>query len=558
MQFAVYALTGVVTVTVTHALPTGVDLLHDPSLNKGTAFTEAERDALGLRGLLPPRVFTIREQEERTLENYHQQALPLQKYIMMAALQDRNETLFYRTVLDHVSEMMPIIYTPTVGEACQKLGHIFRRPRGIYVSRHDRGRIREVLENWPRRDVDVIVVTDGERILGLGDLGAQGMGIPIGKLALYTALAGVHPRRCLPITLDVGTNNAQLLSDPLYFGTLERRLRGAEYEEFVEEFVLAVQEVFPGVLLQFEDFATENAIHLLEKYRNRICTFNDDIQGTAGVTLAGLIAANRLTKRALHEEQILFYGAGEAASGIGNLIVSAIVKQGIPVEKARSRIWFVDSKGLVVKSRTDLAHHKQPYAHEHESLKSLEDIVEALQPTCLIGVSGQPQSFTETILRRMGEFNERPIIFSLSNPTAKSECTAEQAYRLTDGRAIFASGSPFPPCDYKGRRLVPGQGNNAYVFPGLGLGIIASRARHVTDEMFYVAARTLAHLVTPEYLEKGTVFPPLEHIRQVSAAIATAVAQEAYDSGLAQAPKPADLPSYLRSLMYEPEYESYV
>jgi len=558
IQSAFQALTGVVTVTVTHDLPTGVDLLHDPTLNKGTAFTEAERDALGLRGLLPPRVFTIREQEQRILENYHQQTSPLQKYIMMAALQDRNETLFYRTVLDNVSEMMPVIYTPVVGEACQKLGHIFRRPRGIYLSRYDRGHVREVLENWPRRDVDVIVVTDGERILGLGDLGAQGMGIPIGKLALYTSLAGIHPRRCLPITLDVGTNNAQLLSDPLYFGTLERRLRGAEYDEFVEEFVMAVQDVFPGVLLQFEDFATENAIRLLEKYRNRICTFNDDIQGTAGVTLAGLIAANRLTKRPLHEERILFYGAGEAASGIGNLIVSAMVKLGMPVDKARGRIWFVDSKGLVVKSRTDLAHHKLPYAHDHKPLKALDEIVEALKPTCLIGVSGQPQAFTEQILRRMGEFNERPMIFSLSNPTAKSECTAEQAYRNTDGRAVFASGSPFPPCEYKGRRLVPGQGNNAYVFPGVGLGVIASRAKHVTDEMFYVAARALAHLVTPASLEQGAIFPPLENIRDVSAAIALAVAQEAYDSGLAQAPRPADLESHIRSLMYQPEYEVFV
>ncbi|HEX9633105.1 MAG TPA: NAD-dependent malic enzyme [Gemmatimonadales bacterium] len=544
--------------TATHALPAGVDLLHDPALNKGTAFTEAERDALKLRGLLPPRVFTIREQEARILENYHQKTSPLEKYVMMAALQDRNETLFYRTVLDNVSEMMPIIYTPTVGEACQKLGHIFRRPRGLYISLHDRGRIRETLEHWPHRDVDVIVVTDGERILGLGDLGAQGMGIPIGKLALYTALAGIHPRRCLPITLDIGTNNAQLLSDSLYFGILRKRARGDEYAQFVDEFVWAVQDVFPGVLLQFEDFATENAIHLLETYRNQICTFNDDIQGTAGVTLAGLIAANRLTKRPLQDEQILFYGAGEAASGIGNLIVSAIAKQGISPEKARGRIWFVDSKGLVVKSRRDLAHHKQPYAHDHEFIKGLEDIVDAVKPTCIIGVSGQPQTFTEQILRKMGQFNERPTIFSLSNPTAKSECTAEQAYRYTDGRAIFASGSPFPPCQYNGKTYIPGQGNNAYIFPGLGLGVIASRARHVTDEMFYVAAKTLAHLVTEEYLAQGTVFPPLERIREVSHAIAMAVATEAYDSGLATAPKPKNLAAHVRSLQYEPDYEVYL
>ncbi|MDH4044750.1 MAG: NAD-dependent malic enzyme [Gemmatimonadota bacterium] len=532
--------------------------MQNPALNKGTGFTEAERDALKLRGLLPPRVFTIQEQEARILENFRQKTSALEKYIMMAALQDRNETLFYRTVLDNVSEMMPIIYTPTVGEACQKLGHIFRRARGLYISLHDRGKIRDVLENWPRRDVDVIVVTDGERILGLGDLGAQGMGIPIGKLSLYTALAGIHPQRCLPITLDVGTNNAQLLSDSLYFGILQKRARGDEYAEFVDEFVMAVQRVFPGVVLQFEDFATENAIHLLETYRNRICTFNDDIQGTAGVTLAGLLAANRLTKRPLQDEQILFYGAGEAASGIGNLIVSAIVKQGITPEQARSRIWFVDSKGLVVRSRTDLARHKLPYAHEHEGIKDLEKIVEALRPTCIIGVSGQPQTFTEQILHKMGEFNERPMVFSLSNPTANSECTAEQAYRYTDGRAIFASGSPFPPCQYDGKTFIPGQGNNAYIFPGLGLGVIASRAKHVTDEMFYIAASTLAHMVTEEYLAQGTIFPPLERIREVSHAIGTAVAQEAYDTGLATAPRPKNLSEYVRSLQYEPEYEMYL
>lgn len=544
--------------TDTHHPPTGIDLMQNPALNKGTGFTEAERDALKLRGLLPPRVFTIQEQEARILENFRQKTSALEKYIMMAALQDRNETLFYRTVLDNVSEMMPIIYTPTVGEACQKLGHIFRRARGLYISLHDRGKIRDVLENWPRRDVDVIVVTDGERILGLGDLGAQGMGIPIGKLSLYTALAGIHPQRCLPITLDVGTNNAQLLSDSLYFGILQKRARGDEYAEFVDEFVMAVQRVFPGVVLQFEDFATENAIHLLETYRNRICTFNDDIQGTAGVTLAGLLAANRLTKRPLQDEQILFYGAGEAASGIGNLIVSAIVKQGITPEQARSRIWFVDSKGLVVRSRTDLARHKLPYAHEHEGIKDLEKIVEALRPTCIIGVSGQPQTFTEQILHKMGEFNERPMVFSLSNPTANSECTAEQAYRYTDGRAIFASGSPFPPCQYDGKTFIPGQGNNAYIFPGLGLGVIASRAKHVTDEMFYIAASTLAHMVTEEYLAQGTIFPPLERIREVSHAIGTAVAQEAYDTGLATAPRPKNLSEYVRSLQYEPEYEMYL
>jgi malate dehydrogenase (oxaloacetate-decarboxylating)(NADP+) len=426
------------------------------------------------------------------------------------------------------------------------------------VTVRDRGRIRQVLENWPTRAVDVIVVTDGERILGLGDQGAQGMGIPIGKLSLYSALAGIHPQRTLPITLDVGTNNAQLLSDPLYTGLLQQRLRGAEYDAFVEEFVNAVQELFPGVLLQFEDFATENAMHLLARYRDRICTFNDDIQGTAGVTLAGLIGATRLTRRPLSQQRLLFYGAGSAATGIANLIVSAMVKDGVTQDAGRAQIWFVDSKGLVVKNRTDLAEHKQPYAHDHAPIKDLADVVEAVKPTAIIGVSGQPQTFTEKILRRMGELNTRPIVFSLSNPTAKSECTAEQAYRYTEGRAIFASGSPFPPVELNGKTFVPGQGNNAYVFPGLGLGVIAARARRVTDEMFYVAAKTLAHMVSEADIERGTIFPSLSTIREVSAAIATAVAQEAYDSGLATAPKPKDMGSHVRSLMYQPCYRSYV
>lgn len=544
--------------TARREVPAGVQLLHDPSLNKGTGFTEAERDALGLRGLLPPRVFTQEEQMLRVMGNYHQKTTPLEKYIFMSALQDRNEALFYRVIMEHTAELMPIIYTPTVGEACQKFGQIFRRARGLYVTARDRGRVKQVLENWPTRNVDVIVVTDGERILGLGDQGAQGMGIPIGKLALYSGLAGIHPQRCLPITLDVGTNNAQLLSDPLYIGILEQRLRGAEYDALVEEFVTAVQAVFPGVLLQFEDFATENALHLLARYRHRVCTFNDDIQGTAGVTLAGIIAANRLTRRPLYQERLLFYGAGSAATGIANLIVSAMVKEGITADAGRGQIWFVDSKGLVVKSRTDLAEHKVPYAHDHPFIKDLADVVDAVKPTAIIGVSGQPQTFTERVLTRMGEINQRPIVLSLSNPTAKSECTAEQAYRYTNGRAIFASGSPFPPVEFQGRTIVPGQGNNAYVFPGLGLGVIASRAKFVTDEMFYVAAKALAHFVSEADIERGTIFPPLSTIREVSGAIATAVAQEAYDSGLATAPRPKDLASHVRSLMYQPCYRSYV
>lgn len=539
------------------AYPQGMDLLHDPRFNKGTAFTEAERDALSIRGLLPPRVLTQKEQQARVLGNLRRKSSDLEKYIFMVSLQDRNERLYYRTVIDNVAEMMPIIYTPTVGEACREFGHIFRRPRGLYVSSADRGRIRQLLRNWPEKNVAVIVVTDGERILGLGDLGAQGMGIPIGKLALYTACAGVPPWRCLPITLDVGTNNETLLGDPLYLGLPHRRLRGAEYDTLVEEFVMAVQETFPSALLQFEDFATENAFRLLDRYRDQICTFNDDIQGTAGVALAGVLSAGRITGRALKDQKILFFGAGAAATGIANLIVSAMHAEGISEAKARLNCWFLDSKGLVVHSRTDLADHKKPYAHDHPFLADLLGATRALRPTALVGVSAQPNTFTEPVLRAMAEINERPIIFALSNPTSKSECTAEQAYQATDGRCVFAAGSPFNPVVYKDRTYLPAQGNNAYIFPGLGLGVLAAGARRVTDAMFDAAARTLARALTPELLARGLIYPPLTSIRAVSLEIATAVARVAWNKGLAMKPEPNDVTVYVRSQMYEPDYVPY-
>jgi len=532
----------------------GIDLLHDPLRNKGTAFSEGERDALGLRGLLPPRVLTIDDQERRVLANFERIRDQLDRYIYMIALQDRNETLFYRTVIDHVEQMLPIIYTPTVGEACRQFGNIFRRSRGLYVSDQDRGRVAELVANWPRKDIDVIVVTDGERILGLGDLGAYGMGIPIGKLSLYTACAGIHPARCLPVMLDVGTNNEALRADPLYIGLVQPRVRGDAYLELVEEFVRAVTEAFPGVLVQFEDFATENAFALLRRYRDRVTAFNDDIQGTAAVTLAGLLAAGRISGRPLVDQHLLFLGAGAAAVGIADLIVGAMVRDGLDEAAARSRCWFVDSKGLVVGSRTDLAQHKLPYAHDHAFIPDLLQAVQTLSPTGLIGVSAQPRTFTEPVLRAMAAANERPIVFALSNPTSKAECTAEEAYRSTEGRAVFASGSPFDPVEYAGRRHVPGQGNNAYVFPGVGLGVVVSKARRVTDEMFHAAARTLADRVLAESLERGTVYPSLTTIRSVSHAIAVAVAQVAYDAGLATRPRPADLDQAVRAAMYEPVY----
>jgi len=535
----------------------GSEILHDPRFNKGTAFTDAERDALQIRGLLPPRVFTQKEQQTRVLENFRRKSSDLEKHIFMVALQDRNERLYYRTVIDNLAEMLPIIYTPTVGEACRLFGHIFRRPRGFYVSSADRGRVRQVLQNWPEKEVSIVVVTDGERILGLGDLGAHGMGIPIGKLALYTACAGVQPSLCLPVTLDVGTNNELLLADPLYTGLPQHRLRGPDYDSLVDEFLMAVHETFPGVLVQFEDFATENALRLLHRYRDRICTFNDDIQGTAAVVLAGLLSAGRITGRSLKDQKILFYGAGAAASGIASLIVSAMQSEGLSEEQSRGNCWFVDSKGLIVKSRADLAEHKKPYAHDYPFIADLLGSVQALRPTALIGVSAQQDSFTQAVLQAMSEINGQPIIFALSNPTSKSECTAQQAYAATDGRCVFAAGSPFDPVAHKGRTYVPGQANNSYIFPGLGLGVIAAGARNVTDSMIDAAARTLAATVTEESLARGLTYPPLASIREVSLDIAVAVARAAWQRGLATRPQPEDVMAYVRSLMYEPDYPSY-
>jgi malate dehydrogenase (oxaloacetate-decarboxylating)(NADP+) len=467
--------------------------------------------------------------------------------------------LFYRLVLDHPEEMIPLIYTPTVGQACLEYGAIYRRSRGLFVTLRERGRIAEVLRLWPHERARLIVVTDGERILGLGDLGALGMGIPIGKLALYTACAGVHPYYTLPITLDVGTDNAALLDGEFYIGMKQKRVRGAAYDEFIDEFVDAVATVFPHALLQWEDFGNTNAFRLLHRHRTRVPSFNDDIQGTAAVALAGLLAALPLTRGKLEDQRLLFLGAGEAGTGIADLYVSAAVARGLSEVEARRRCWFVDSKGLVVQSRRpDLAEHKLPYAHEHPFLATLTEAVQALKPTALIGVSGMPATFTREIIGTMAQLNERPVIFALSNPTSKAECTAEQAYTWSGGRAIFASGSPFAPVVHNGQRFVPGQGNNIYIFPGIGLGALASEAREVTDAMFLAAAQTLARLVTPDDLAVGRVYPPLSKIRDVSLQIATAVAALAHESGLARAARPEDLAADIRARMFEPVYADYV
>jgi malate dehydrogenase (oxaloacetate-decarboxylating)(NADP+) len=533
----------------------GAALLHDPGLNKGTAFTDEERDLLHLRGLLPPRVLTLDQQLEKTLASFRGKATDLEKYIYLISLQDRNERLFYRLVTEHLAETMPIIYTPTVGQACQRYAHLWRRPRGLFISANDRGRMISVMRNWPSTAVRIIVVTDGERILGLGDLGANGMGIPVGKLSLYTACAGVHPDWCLPITLDVGTDNETLLADPLYIGLQQRRLRGAAYDELIAEFMAAAAAVFPKAIVQFEDFGNSNAFRILKTFQNRAACFNDDIQGTAAVTLAALWSALRMRPaEPLGSRNLLFLGAGEAGTGIGELVVAAMVRDGMPEGVARSRCWFVDSKGLVTKSRTDLVDHKIPFAHDHAPLPDLLSAVRALRPAALIGVSGQPRTFTRAIVEAMSEINEWPIVFALSNPTSKSECTAAEAYEWSGGRAIFASGSPFPAVEWSGRALVPSQANNAYIFPGVGLGAIACGARRVTNEMFMAAARVLADTADKADLERGSVFPPLDRIRSISASIAAAVAGVAYDRGLSTEPRPQDLRAFVERHMFVPGY----
>ena len=531
----------------------GLALLRDPLLNRGTAFTAQERDALGLRGFLPAAVLSMEAQVERVLTNLRSAPSDLEKYVALNSLHDRNEALFFRIVCDHIDEIQPLIYTPTVGLACQKYGLIFQRPRGLFISANDRGRIAEILANWPY-PAKLIVVTDGERILGLGDLGANGMGIPVGKLSLYSACAGIHPESCLPVMLDVGTNNEEFLIDPYYIGLRQRRITGAPYDEFVDEFVTAARAAFPGVLIQFEDFANHSAFRLLHKYRDDACVFNDDIQGTAAVALAGLFSALRINGGKLREQRVLFLGAGEAATGIADLVVSAMMAEGLSEADAVLRNWLVDSKGLVVKGRSGLSGHKMRYAHDQEPIGEFLTAINMLKPTAIIGVAAVGGAFTPDVLQSMAELNDRPIVFALSNPTSKAECSAEQAYRHTLGRALFACGSPYDPVKLDGLTFVPRQGNNSYIFPGVGLGVIASGARLVTDEMFMAAAHTLAQSVTEADLAQGSLYPALPRIREVSAQIAAAVADVAYQRGLANGPPPNDLLGYVQSRMYDPHY----
>ena len=482
----------------------------------------------------------------------------LQKYLFLSDLQSRNEVLFFAVLMLDPASFMPLVYTPTVGEACQKFDHIFRASRGMYLPISAKGRLRELLANWPQPDVRFIVATDGERILGLGDLGVGGMGIPVGKLALYTACAGVPPQLTLPVMLDVGTNNQALLEDPLYLGLRQNRVRGAEYDAFIEEFVQAVQELFPKSCLQWEDFANINAVPILARYRDKICTYNDDIQGTAAVALAGVLAALRITGQKLTEQRFLFLGGGSAATGIAELISEAMALEGLPIDRARVCNWLFDVNGLMVTSRTDLADFQKPFAHAHAPINTFVAAVETIRPTGIIGVSTVPKLFNQPVIEAMARINERPIIFPYSNPTSRSECTAEEAYKWSAGRAVFASGSPFPPVQIDGKTLVPGQGNNVYIFPAIGMAVLATEAKRVTEEMFIIAARAVAEQVTEANLATGLIYPPTSNILDASLHTAAKIAEYIFDHDLAGIARPDDIDAHVRARAYKPVYPAQV
>jgi len=541
----------------------GEDVLRDPFTNKGTAFTAGEREALGLDGLVPPAISTMAQQLARVYENYRAKQTQIGRYIHLASLQDRNETLFFRLVHDHIDEMMPIVYTPVVGEACQRFSHIYRRPRGLYISYQQRDRIDAVLANHPRPPA-VIVVTDGERILGLGDQGVGGMGIPTGKLSLYTACAGIPPSLTLPIMLDVGTDNQERLDDPLYLGLRHKRIRGTDYQAFIDEFVAAVIRVYPGAVLQWEDFLKGNALTQLARFRDRLCTFNDDIQGTASVVVAGVYAALRITGQRMRDQRVVLGGAGASAQGIADLLVSALCADGLSLDEARRRISTVDSRGLVTQARPNLEDFKATYARpvaetaaftcQDPAHITLEDTIANVRPTILVGTSGTAGLFSEAIVRAMAAVNERPIVFPLSNPTSKAECTAAQAIEWSEGRAIVATGSPFDPVTYRGREYRIGQGNNAFIFPGVGLGLWVGGVRRVTDAMFLAGAQALAALVQESDLARGAVYPELTRIRDCSHAVACAVIRCAVAEGHAAAAMLDGLETTVRHAMWVPNY----
>jgi malate dehydrogenase (oxaloacetate-decarboxylating)(NADP+) len=531
----------------------GIDVLKDKRISKSTAFNAEEKKQFGLRGLLPYAISSQEIQKLRVIENIRRKESNIEKYIFLSALQDRNERLFYRTVIDYMPEILPIIYTPTVGEVCQQFSHIYRIDKGFYITPEDKGDIAELLDNWPEKDVRVIVVTDGSRILGLGDLGCNGMGIPIGKLSLYTAGGGIRPEYCLPVMLDMGTDNEDLLHELMYLGYPHKRLKGAEYDEIVEEFVMAVQQKYPKALIQFEDFVTHNAYKLLHRYQDRVLCFNDDIQGTAAVALAGVFTSLRITGGTLCDQRIMFLGAGSAATGIADLMLKEMVQEGLSEQDALSRLSFVDINGLLVDGSESIMPHNEKYVRSDTKM-SFPEAIKALQPTILIGASGARGAFSREIIELMAELNERPVIFALSNPTSKSECTAEEAYQYSGGRVVFASGSPFNPVTVEDKTYVPGQANNVYIFPGVGLGAIAVEATRLPDSVFLVAAAELARQIHASDLETGTLYPRMTSLRTISFEIAVAVAEHLYDLGLGRLEKPKNIRQHIKNMMYDPTY----
>jgi malate dehydrogenase (oxaloacetate-decarboxylating)(NADP+) len=532
----------------------GIELLQDPLLNKSTAFTEAEKQALGIVGLVPDVTESMDMQLSRVNVQLGHKATDIDRYIYLVNLLDHNETLFYRTVMSDPARFLPIVYDPTIGEACLKFGHIYRQTRGMYLSTTRRGSVKEILRNWPQKDVRFICVTDGGRILGLGDLGANGAGIPIGKLQLYTACAGVPPQYLLPMYLDAGTNNRQYLHDPLYLGMRKTRPPTEELYSFVDEFMEAVQEVFPKCCVHFEDWTGMDAVHLLERYRNKYCCYNDDVQGTAGITLAGMINAAKLKGTKLKDETYLFLGAGSAGIGLANLLCSALVQQGLTLKEAQSRVHMFDINGLLESTRTDLVDFQKPYAHKHAPTRDFVAAIESIKPTTIIGVSTIGGAFTKEVIEAMSRINERPVVLALSNPTEHAECTAEQAYTWSKGNAIYAAGVQFPPVHLGGRTLVPGQANNFYIFPAVGMAIYATQASRVTDEMFIEAAAGVADRVSPDLLKQGLLYPLQANILETEIQTAARVAKLAFDSGLARVPRPADMVAFIRSHVYKPEY----
>lgn len=536
----------------------GAALLRDPHLNKSTAFSEAEREALGLVGLLPEGVDSAELQIQRVLLELAQKPSDLEKYICLSTVQDDNETLFYRLLMSDPARFVPLVYTPAVGEACLNFSHLIQRPKGLHISITRRGRVREILRNWPNRDVCFIVVTSGERILGLGDLGANGMGIPIGKLVLYTACGGVPPRFTMPVLLDCGTNNETLLRDPLYLGLRKNRPSVAELDGFVDEFVTAVQQEFSNCCIQFEDWARTDAFRLLARYRDRVCCFNDDVQGSGAAALAGIRSALRITGGEFREQTFLFLGAGSAGMGIAELLTQAMVLEGLSPDQARTRIWLFNRGGLLESGRDGLSNYQKRYAHPHAPTGDFLAALESIKPTAIIGVSTAAKAFDRQVIEAMARINRRPIIFSLSNPTSRSECTAEEAYQWSEGRAVFASGSPFPPVRYRDRTLVPGQCNNMYIFPAMGLAIYATQATRITDEMFIAAAQAVAEQVTAAELGSGLIYPPQSAILKTEAHAAKRIAEVIFARGLSRVSEPKDLGAFIDAHIYKPEYPRFI